>query len=202
MRSAFEAEASSTGRRRLLLSAAVAAGQATIDWAYDVPKLSQAVDFINLMSYDLNGSWNPTTGLNAGLYPQSGTDPFNVEWCSNYWIQKGADRSKLIVGIPTYSRTFKLCNPGPSQTGIGSKACGTGNPGPYTGSAGFEAYYETCLKLQCKAGNWTTVWSSQGAAPFMYSGNQWVSFENATSIAAKVEFVKSKSYGGVMVWVR
>lgn len=39
LREAFETEAAKTGRSVLLLTAAVAAGQATIDAAYDVPPL-------------------------------------------------------------------------------------------------------------------------------------------------------------------
>ena len=39
----------------LLLTAAVSAGKATIDLAYDVPVMAQTLDFINVMSYDYHG---------------------------------------------------------------------------------------------------------------------------------------------------
>ena len=38
----------------LILSAAVSAGQATIDTSYEVEKLANLVDFINLMAYDVS----------------------------------------------------------------------------------------------------------------------------------------------------
>jgi hypothetical protein len=41
MRAAFEAEAKKTSRARLLLSAAVAAGQGNIETAYEIPALGQ-----------------------------------------------------------------------------------------------------------------------------------------------------------------
>lgn len=37
----------------LMLSTAVSAGQATIDTAYEVDKLADLVDFVNLMAYDV-----------------------------------------------------------------------------------------------------------------------------------------------------
>jgi chitinase len=39
----------------LLLTAAVGAGKPTIDAGYDIPKVCQQLDFINLMAYDLHG---------------------------------------------------------------------------------------------------------------------------------------------------
>ena len=200
MRQAFEDEAVATGRPRLLLTAAVGVGQGTVDWSYDVPALSDATDMINLMTYDLNGPWSPGTGLNSGLYPQNGGDTLNVEWASNYWIKKGADRSKLMVGIPTYGHVMKLCDPANGQ-GMGSKTCGTGKEGRYTASPGFEAYYESCLKLQCTEQNWTVHWNEKGQAPFMYKGDQWISYETQESIVKKVQWAKDNNFGGVMVWV-
>ena len=39
----------------LLLTAAVSAGKNTIDKAYEVPTMSQTLDFINVMTYDFHG---------------------------------------------------------------------------------------------------------------------------------------------------
>ncbi|KAK7495613.1 hypothetical protein BaRGS_00013060, partial [Batillaria attramentaria] len=68
LREGFEQEASRTGKPRLLLTAAVAGGEKIIRTAYDVPKLNKYLDFINLMSYDLHGSWSSYLGHNAPLY--------------------------------------------------------------------------------------------------------------------------------------
>ena len=53
MRKEFEADATRTGKERLLLTAAVGAGQATIDTAYEVDKLNIHLDMLNLMTYDV-----------------------------------------------------------------------------------------------------------------------------------------------------
>ena len=53
LRAAFDAEGTSTNRAPLLLTAAVGIGPTTADNAYDVPKLNEYMDFINLMTYDM-----------------------------------------------------------------------------------------------------------------------------------------------------
>ncbi len=56
-----------------------------IDQVYVFFLLIRYLDYINLMSYDLNGSWSARTGHNSPLYPRSD----EVGW----------DRRLNIVGI-------------------------------------------------------------------------------------------------------
>lgn len=57
LREAFEKEAKETGRERMLLTAAVAGAKNTIDKAYEVDKVSEYLDWWNLMTYDLHGKY-------------------------------------------------------------------------------------------------------------------------------------------------
>ena len=54
-----------------ILSVAVAAAGSSASQSYNVWEVSQQVDFINLMAYDFNGSWNSYTGFNAPMYSSS-----------------------------------------------------------------------------------------------------------------------------------
>lgn len=56
-----------------------------------------------------------------------------------YWLDEGADAGKLLMGFPTYGRTFHLTT---SNTNLGAPADGPANAGPYTREAGFWSYYE------------------------------------------------------------
>uniref|UniRef100_A0A8C5BZQ2 chitinase n=1 Tax=Gadus morhua TaxID=8049 RepID=A0A8C5BZQ2_GADMO len=198
MRAAFEAEAKKTSRARLLLSAAVAAGQGNIETAYEIPALGQALDMINVMTYDFHGSWDPMTGevspLFKGPEDHGGFIYFNVDYAMNYWKDNGAPADKLMVGFPTYGNTFTLRNP--ANHGVGAPTAGAGTPGKYTQEAGELAYFEICDFL--KGG--TEVWNAVQDVPYAYKGNQWVGYDNMKSFQIKVDWVKKNNFAGAMVW--
>ncbi|CAH1365834.1 unnamed protein product [Tenebrio molitor] len=185
----------------LLLTAAVAATSGSVDLSYDVPALSKYLDLINVMAYDLHGSWDGVTGQNAPLYPSSVDVSANqklltVDAAIRGWIQRGADPQKISLGLGVYGRTYTLTNKNNHK--VGSPVSGAGNGGKYTGEAGMLGYNEI-VELQ-KEGGWTTVWDDQQKTPYMYKGNQWVGFDNPRSIGVKVEYAKSLNLGGVMIW--
>uniref|UniRef100_A0A3B4Z7L5 Acidic mammalian chitinase n=1 Tax=Seriola lalandi dorsalis TaxID=1841481 RepID=A0A3B4Z7L5_SERLL len=185
MRAAFENEAKQSNRARLLMSAAVSAGKDTIDSAYQIPKLGQALDMINVMSYDFHGSWDPITGecspLFRGPEDHGGFIYFNVDYSMNYWKSQGAPAEKLIVGFPTYGNTFTLRNP--ANHGVGALVSGAGTPGKYTQEAGELAYFEICGFLKDGA---TQVWNQAQDVPYAYKGNQWVGYDNIKSFQIKL----------------
>ena len=59
-------------------------------------------------------------------------------------MSKGAPKEKLIIGMPTYGRTFTLADP--MYYGIGAKAPRPGAAGKYTRENGFLSYYEVGCK--------------------------------------------------------
>ncbi|XP_070186220.1 chitotriosidase-1-like isoform X2 [Littorina saxatilis] len=199
LRKAFEHEAITTGQPRLLLTAAVAAGKETIDTAYDIPAISQDLDFINLMSYDLHGAWETVTGHNSPLYARSdetGEDrDLNMDFAAQYWVQKGTPREKLIVGMGLYGRSFTLASP--DNNGVGAPAPKGGVAGTYTRESGFLSYYEICDMK--KAGGQVGFIDEQ-RVPYVHLGDQWVGYDSTDSLREKVRYVKKNNFGGVMVW--
>ena len=134
--------------RGWLLTAAVSPSKNVIDEAYDVPSISRDLDWIGVMSYDYHGHFDKSTDHSAPLYFHSETEDaqFNTNFTLHYWIEKGADPAKLIMGIPTYGRAVKLANP--KLNGMGAPIAGAGDAGPWTKAKGFLAYYEVNPSLQ------------------------------------------------------
>lgn len=93
---AFKKESAASGKPRLLLTAAVAAGKKTIDSAYEISKLAGILDFINLMAYDLHGSWDAVTGHHTALEGPPG-DELTVSYAVQYWLDKVIITVRLIV---------------------------------------------------------------------------------------------------------
>ncbi|KAK7112091.1 chitinase-3-like protein 1 [Littorina saxatilis] len=199
LKKAFVAEAASSGKPRLLLSSAVAAGKDKIDTAYDIPVLSQELDFISLMSYDLHGSWETVTGHHSGLYARSsetGVDRYlNIDYAAKYWVQKGLDPAKLNIGLGLYGRSFTLASA--SNYGVGAPATKGGTAGRYTREAGFIAYYEVC---DMKKQGGQVEWIDEQSSPYIHHGNEWVGYDNPKSLREKVRYIKKNNFGGVMVW--
>nr|XP_022318915.1 probable chitinase 10 [Crassostrea virginica] len=184
----------------MLLTAAVAAGKSTVDNAYEVDLISQNLDFINLMSYDLHGSWEATTGHHSALYArlgEVGTAAYmNVDYAVNYWISFGAPADKLVLGLGLYGRSFTLSSS--SSTGVGAPAVGAGLAGSYTGEAGLLAYYEVCQNLNFNG--WTRQWHSEHKVPYAYKGSQWIGYDDVESFNVKIDYIIAKGLGGGMVW--
>ncbi|XP_075469783.1 acidic mammalian chitinase-like [Ascaphus truei] len=195
---AFVAEAEATKRPRLLLTAAVSAGKATIDAGYEIAKIGQTLDFISVMTYDFHGGWDTLAGHNSPLCRGS-TDVgdliyFHIRFAMNYWRDNGVPAEKLMVGFPTYGRTFR--NPNPSKCDVGIPVAGAGSAGQYTREAGFWAYYEICNWLK----GTTVKWIADQKVPYACKDNEWVGFDNKQSYECKVKFLKEGGFGGAMVW--
>ncbi|XP_050092519.1 chitinase-like protein 3 [Anopheles aquasalis] len=185
----------------LLLSIATAATKDYLQSAYNVPEINKYVHFVNLMSYDIHAYWDGQTGANAPLYANTWetgytTSMLNVDNCVRAWIDGGLDPAKLNLGVPVFGHTFKLSST--SDTRVGAPTVGPGDAGPYTLEPGTLSYLEICEKLN--TGGYTTAWHEQQQIPYAYKGNQWISYDNARSIALKVQYAKQMKLGGVMVW--
>ncbi|CAH1980289.1 unnamed protein product [Acanthoscelides obtectus] len=194
LKSAFE-------EHGLLLSAAVSATGETIDTSYNVTALSQYLDMINVMSYDLHGSWDKVTGHNAPLYPSNldntaDSKELNLVSCAEAWLSRGASRSKLNLGLAFYGRSFTLSDA--QNNGLGAPISAPGLPGRYSGESGMLTYYEIVEHLTTN--EWTYRWDSEQEVPHIYKSNQWIGFDDANSIAKKVKYAKDEQLGGVMVW--
>uniref|UniRef100_A0A8D1Q6K2 Chitinase-3-like protein 1 n=1 Tax=Sus scrofa TaxID=9823 RepID=A0A8D1Q6K2_PIG len=185
------------GTERLLLSGAVSAGKVAIDRGYDIAQISQHLDFISLLTYDFHGAWRQTTGHHSPLFRGQGdasSDRFsNADYAVSYVLRLGAPANKLVMGIPTFGRSFTLAS---SKTDVGAPASGPGIPGRFTKEKGILAYYEICDFLQG-----ATVRRPLGQqVPYATKGNQWVGYDDQESVKNKAKYLKSRQLAGAMVW--
>ncbi|GAB1287972.1 Chitinase-like 6 [Apodemus speciosus] len=160
---------------------------------------SRYLDYIQVMTYDLHGSWDGYTGENSPLYKspiEAGVKAFhNIKYIMDNWKKKGASPKKLIVGFPAYGHTFILSDS--TKTGIGAPSNRGGHPGPYTKKTGLWAYYEICTFLKNGA---IEVWNAAQQVPYAFRGNEWVGYDNIKSFHIKAQWLKRNNFGGAMVW--
>nr|BAA14014.1 Pjchi-2 [Penaeus japonicus] len=183
----------------LLLSAAVSPSNKVIDVGYDVPALNRYLDWIAVMTYDYHGHWDKKTGHVAPMYvhPDDENIYFNTQLQIHYWMEKGADRKKLVLGMPLCGQSFSLASA--SNNGLNQKAYGRGTAGEFTRAGGFLAYYGVCDRVLNRG--YTVVKDPEGRmGPYAYSGNQWVGYDDIAMIRYKSEWIKQMGLAGGMIW--
>jgi chitinase len=203
---AFILEGQQTSRPRLMVTAAVGVGKETIDDGYEIPEISAILDYVSLMTYDLNGAWDPFTGHNSPMYSRSDETEeqsyLNVEWATTNWLAGGGIREKLTLGIPTYGRSFTLEDG--SVNGMGAPSIGDGGPpGEFTKTVGFYSYYEICRRLLGED-EVTRVWHSEHNVPYAYGDYEtstvWCGYDDTISVDYKVHWMMDQGLAGWMTW--
>jgi len=152
------------------------------------------------MTYDMRGAWDNKTDVHTPLKSRSvdkGTDKeiWNIQDAIKGWEKRGVPKSKLIVGLAFYARTFTLANS--LQNGFKAAAKGGGNPG-VEGEKGTLTYFECCSNVQ--RNGWKRVYDQEGQAVYAYRGNQWAGYDDEQSITAKLDWIQANEYGGAMIW--
>ncbi|XP_050330031.1 uncharacterized protein LOC126759340 [Bactrocera neohumeralis] len=204
LRAEFERESQKTGRPRLLLTMAVPAGIENIEKGYDIPKLNKYLDWFNVLSYDFHSSHEPSANHHAPLYSLEEESEYNydaelnIDYSIKYYLKAGADRDKLVLGIPTYGRSYTLINE--ESTEIGAPSEGPGEQGDATREKGYLAYYEICQNLK-EDPEWTVVQPNPNAmGPYAYRRNQWVGYDDEAIVRKKAQYVVENGLGGIMFW--
>lgn len=172
------------------LSVAVAPGTSIMKKAYDVPTFSKYLDYIGLMTYDLHSYRQGRTGSQSPYLGSLGV----VQLLSN-WEKVGVPKSKLVMGFPTYAKTYQLKNP--EEHGIGAITSGPGAVGNYSRAKGTLFYYEVCSNVLFA--NWTAV-QTEGNGSYVYFDDQWGSYISIKDVLQRVEYIKTNGYGGALVW--
>ncbi|XP_031766318.2 mucin-5AC isoform X3 [Galleria mellonella] len=230
LREEFEKESEKTGKPRLLLTMAVPAGIEYIQKGFDVKTLNKYLDWMNLLTYDYHSAFEPAVNHHAPLFPleepneYSTDNELNIDYTIKFYIENGADPNKLVLGIPTYGRSYTLFNPDAVE--IGSPADGPGEQGDATREKGYLAYYEICEALKPKEKKrsvrqnddeddeeedseestevdepWTVMYPNPNAmGPVAFKGNQWVGYDDVEIVKKKAEYVAENGLGGIMFW--
>jgi chitinase len=166
---------------------------------HELLAISQELDWINLMAYDLHGAWENQTGHQAGLKhnPASNSDArLNVEWVVNTYLEAGVPAEKLVVGIPSYGRSWANAG-GLFQPASGAPA------GTYDSTGVFD-YKDIVSRLRNQSGIYQRFWDAIALVPWVYapslSGGVFITYEDSESLSHKLEMIDRLGLGGIMMW--
>ncbi len=180
-------------RPGLLLTVAVGAGIDKIR-VTDPGNYHQYLDFINVMTYDFHGAFDPITNHHSALYgspadPSTGdTRSYNSNDAIQAFRSRGVPASKLNLGIGFYGRGWTNV----SSTNNGLYQTGTAAPATY--EAGIEDY----KVIKTKSGSHHT--DATARAHWLLSGNTFWSYDDPALIFEKMQYVKNQNLGGAFFW--
>nr|GLL20325.1 acidic mammalian chitinase-like [Ipomoea trifida] len=192
-RAAVAKEARATRRPQLLLTAAtyfsVDFFLAQVYRAYPVAAINKNLDWINAMCYDYHGSWDTSaTGAQAALFdPKSN---ISTHYGLGRWIKAGLLRSKLIMGLPLYGRTWKLKD---------SRSYGIGAPAVDVGPGGGTLRFEE-IEAFNEANNATVVYDAATVSVYSVAGTSWIGYDDPRSISVKVKYAQALKLRGYFFW--
>ncbi|XP_050306762.1 chitinase-like protein Idgf4 [Anthonomus grandis grandis] len=183
---------------------------------YDPRALAPNVDFVTLHAFDF---YTPQRNPKLADFPSPLYDLIdrrpdeNVDAWVKYWLSNGFPQNKLVIGIPSYGRTWKLEDGAKVDTVPPEGLDGAGSPGPLTKDAGILSYPEICVKVQGGTGNV----SPQGYRKIQDSTNRrgsyayklpdeekneegvWIAYEDPAAAANKATYVRNKGLAGIAV---
>ncbi|KAF7561847.1 hypothetical protein G7046_g2297 [Stylonectria norvegica] len=166
---------------RFVLTAALPASKAVLQFM-DLSVIADYLDFVNLMAYDFFGVWTAKSGHHAQLYAMNKDETSGSSGVS-YLMAHGFPPGKILLGIPTYGRSF-LQAAGPGQKFKG----GGGDDGTFE--------YNQLPRKGCKE----VVDKRHVAAQCVGSDGGFVTYDNPETVKIKAGFCKQKGLGGLFYW--
>lgn len=102
MRQAFDGVHNGTSRKEITIAGYVRPFESASDFG-------SVLDRINLMTYDINGAWNDTTGPNAPFQFQPGFgDADSFVSAIEAWKGAGVPAEKIVPGVAFYGRSSSM----------------------------------------------------------------------------------------------
>jgi len=193
--------------------------------AYELDKIKDLFDWINIMTYDYSGPWDNFTGIDQPLYGRWGEGfvghpkyQFNIHETVQHYLKNGIPPEKIAMGIHTESKGWVLDDN--NKTGL---YCPAYEPSPnvsFSRQEGWLFYYEIlqfwhnetcedplwCDDLKVGKDHWTIHdkehgdWDGCYLSPYMHQGRYWISYDDEDSVDVKMRYANHYGLRGGFVW--
>ncbi|KAK4233286.1 glycosylhydrolase family 18-9 [Achaetomium macrosporum] len=162
---------------------------------FDIVGLEPLVDWFNIMTYDMHGSWDLTNKW-TGPFANSHTNMTEIQDALDLLWRNDISPRKVTFGMAFYSRSFTLQDPACNEPGC--RVSSGGNAGRCSGTTGVLLHPEIADEIRTRG---LTPTLYRGAAVKTVSwGDQWVSFDDVVTWRLKANIIRSQCIPGVMVW--
>ncbi|KAK1655797.1 hypothetical protein BDP81DRAFT_388694 [Colletotrichum phormii] len=165
---------------------------------FDLAKLQPHVDWFNLMSYDLHGTWDAASKF-VGPYLATHTNLTEIDLGLDLLWRAGVKPGNIVLGQGLYGRSFTLKDPNCNTPNGVCQFAGGAEAGPCSKASGILNLQEIMDIIDDK--KLKPTHDEKAGVKWIHWGNdQWVSYDDADTLMQKREFAASRCLGGMMIW--
>lgn len=194
LRTALDDAATVTGHRRYWLTVATGASERLLNLMSPTEQFTYVryVDFLNVMTYDMRGSWTSKASHHTNLLPYATPDGrLSVASAVETLLAHDVPASKIVIGAAFYSRDwfgFPADVTGASVLNMPSDTLGT-----------HTTDYRVLHQLITQHPE-NVYWDERAQAPYYFDGHRFSSYDDPRSMAAKAQYVLHQNLRGLMYW--
>lgn len=165
--------------------------------------INDYVDYVNMMSYDLNNGAYASHVAACYTSTQSGDYKFGCVKGVQTFIDMGLDKNKIILGAAGYGKAYKITGE-PTATGLNSAATLTKIDG-ITGSFASGTIYYVGISQCISSGKYVKYEERDGSGnlvgSYLYNATDgiFITYDSPEAVKAKCDFAKANGVG-IMLW--
>jgi chitinase len=162
----------------------------------DLKGLGQHASWLNLMTYNMSGTWSEVTNFHTPLHavaadPADASSAPSVAAAVEAYLAAGVPPNKIVVGGALYGRAFRGVNR--DRNGLFQKFDSKSKE-----PSGIPFHKIKSLK----GDGWERHWNKQARVPWLFNSKQrvWIAYDDPQSLTEKAKYIQSKKLGGMMLW--
>ncbi|KAJ9194064.1 CAZyme family GH18 [Paecilomyces variotii] len=162
---------------------------------FDIQNLAKNVDYFNVMSYDLHGTWDKGNKW-TGAFLDSHTNLTEIETVLDLIWRNDINADQIVLGLAFYGRAFTVADT--SCMTPGCMFASGSNPGPCSHTSSMLMNSEIDQIIADR--NLQPTLDVNAAVKLLSWDDQWVTYDDYDTFSIKTDFARSECLGGVMVW--
>ncbi|EEA29070.1 conserved hypothetical protein [Talaromyces marneffei ATCC 18224] len=176
---------------------------------FPIAQISNIVDYIVFMAYDLHGQWDygaksSQEGCPTGNCLRSHVNLTETVSALSMVTKAGVPSNKVVVGVSSYARSFAMAEAGCYTENCfftGSSSVSNAEPGVCTNTAGYISNAEI-NEIMGNSSRVTTSYVDESSHSniLVYDGTQWAAYMDDTTKSERVAFYKGLEMGGGTLW--
>ncbi|CAN9308924.1 unnamed protein product [Alternaria alternata] len=162
---------------------------------FDLVNLEKSVDWFNIMSYDLHGTWDKGNKWTGNVLNPH-TNLTEIDAALDLLWRNDVDPTKVVMGVAFYGRAFSATSESCLEPGCTYES--GGQKGKCSREVGILLNSEIDDMVTANAGS-VTLYKKEAAKVATW-GNQWISYDDEETLQMKSEYAQTLCLGGLMVW--